>query len=260
MRNATQQSETQNSQPAIVDASELMLGQRRSARILLATIVILLGLASIALCGFPWSAAAVSLLVLVAFVWSGHTAWLFLFCLAVVCGQAFGGFLNRPSGYFSLSETFQTVCVFLILITGFRYAEMKKYVFAFGIDEVSKNNAARRGTFSWSVLEVAVRRQWLFSVIALFAASCLLLYLPADDSYLYDYWLQPKPGRMIIISLVLFFAWFVCRAAVSVLDWTAFTPDKADVAFRSWYNKEMWREMAGVEKRRQKLRRDNNRD
>ena len=194
---------------------------------------------------------------MLAFVRSGHTAWLFLFCFAVVVAHTLGGGWRPYGGGLSFVDLLQASLVFLILVAGFRYSELKKYSTAFQIDKVyGQSLKENQRALSWNIGSALVRRQWLFSLIAMAGAFAMLVYLPADDSYLYKYWLQPNPGRLIILGLLLFFAWFLCRAVVGIYEWIRLTPEKADVAFRSWYNREMWREMAGVERRLYKLRVD----
>lgn len=240
-----------------VNALSLMRGQTRAVRILLATIVFALGLVSAAVCALPWSGMLAAGLVLFAFVRSGHTAWLFLFCFAIIVVQVSGGFLWQYRATSSGAELLQIILVFFILVSGFRFAELKKYSTAFNIDEVHDQPAGQSGQsfgIGWEWMRYVVRRQWALSIIALLGSFLLLTYLPLDESYLYKYWLQPRPGRLIILALLLFFAWFLCRSIIGILEWLDLTPQKADVAFRSWYNLEMWSEMAGVEKRRRKLR------
>ena len=240
-----------------VKALSLMRGQTRPVRIMLATLLFVLGLVSAVVCGAPWSGMLVAGLVLFAFVRTGHTAWLFVFCFAVIAVQASGGFLGQYRQTFSGAELLQVVLIFLIMVAGFRFAELTKYSAAFNIDRVYDSAAGEPGQrlgFQWQWVGQIVRRHWALSMIALLGSFLLLSYLPLDDSYLYKYWLQPRPGRLIILSLLLFFAWFICRAVIGILEWLELTPQKADVAFRSWYNREMWSEMAGVESRRRKLR------
>lgn len=241
-------------QKAAIDAVSLMNRQTKPVRRLLAVIVFLLGLSAATVCSLPWLGILAAALLLLAFVRSGHTSWLFLFCFAIVASQASWAYWGRFNETFTSPDLLQTILVFLILVAGFRYAELKKYAAAFNIDKVySKSTIRTERPSGFGLMREFVRRHWAFSVIAILGSFLILLYLPPDDSYLYKYWLQPKPGRLIILSLMLFFAWFLCRTIFGLLDWIALTPQQADVAFRSWYNLEMWSEMAGVERRRRKF-------
>ncbi|MDB2686799.1 hypothetical protein N9Y42_06265, partial [Mariniblastus sp.] len=91
-------------------------------------------------------------------------------------------------------------------------------------------------------------------VIAIVVAFIVLWKVPVSEVYLEEFWVKPVAGRLILISLILFFVWFICRGVISMWDWFLLTPRQADVAFRSWANREFWWELAGTERRRERLR------
>ena len=61
-------------------------------------------------------------------------------------------------------------------------------------------------------------------------------------------------SRVIFITLLLFFCWFICRAAVGTFIRWQMGTEQAEIQCRSLIAKEMWREVSPIERRRQKNR------
>jgi hypothetical protein len=188
------------------------------------------------------------LVLLGALVWTGHTGWAFAFSGFVIAQRCMG------KRYFEASnlQAFDLAVVIgllLFLSASFRYCEMVKFAFAFNVDAESKKDRRLDLRQVQLFLRTIFRPQWYLGPLALLAAIMLLMLFPSDDSYLHDYWLQPKPGRWIIMTFVLFFVWFVSRMLLSVINWFRLKPDVADVAIRSHFAREMWHDWAGVQRR-----------
>jgi len=251
-------SRTANSEPAenFIEAAQLINVHRNPVAWLLIIQIAILGTLSVCLTGLSGAAQVAMLAMLAGFLWYGNSFWLLPFCVIV-----FGGQLIRSNGQqFVFSNGIHLaacILLFLNLIASFRYIELRRYGQAFELGKTYRGLHATNNPI-WSSLTLVIgqfiRRQWYHSVIAMVVAFMLLWKIPASNYWLNEFWTQPVAGRLIFLSLILFFAWFICRAVISMWDWFLLTPNQADVAIRSWANREFWRDMAGVERRRERLR------
>ena len=248
---------TQKPSDNFVEATQLIDSHRRPVAWMLAVQIAVLGILSISLTDHSMYVQATMLATLAGLLWYGNSYWLTSFCIVV-----FGGQMIRSDGHqFSFSSGVHlTECILmmLILIVSFRYIEHRSYGHAFGLGDSFRRlkavSSRKRAPWIAILLGQIVRRQWYHSVIALVAAFALLRRIQADNYWRDVYWMQPVAARLIVLALLLFFAWFICRAVLSMWDWFLLTPEKADVAFRSWANRELWGDMAGVERRIERLR------
>lgn len=241
-----------------IEAAQLVESHRQPVAWILAIQVALLGLLLIGLTS-PSTAAAVAMLALLAgFLWYANSVWLTAFLVVVIGARVIHSDGERV---FFVESVFLLDCILsvLTLVASFRYIELRSYSRAF---ELGKSYRGLKATNNQSLprtlataLGQLVRRQWYHSIIAIFAAFVLLWSIPATKLWTQKFWLEPTGGRFIFLAFALFLGWFVCRAAFSLWDWLGLTPNQADVAMRSWANREFWSELAGVERRRSKLQR-----
>ena len=241
-----------------IEAAELIDSHRTPVSWLLIIQIAVLGTFSVWLTGLSAAAQIAMLAMLVGFLWYGNSFWLLPFCAVV-----FGGQMIRSNGrYFAFSSGLhlaECILLLLTLIASFRYIELRRYGQAFGLAKSYRGLHSSKNKILSSmslVVKKFFRRQWYHTVIALMVAFALLKRFPASTYWRDEFWMLPVAARFILLSLLLFFLWFVCRAVFSMWDWFLLTPRQADVAIRSWANREFWKEMAGVERRRERLRID----
>ena len=145
-----------------------------------------------------------------------------------------------------------------MLVASFRYIELRNYRRTFKLEtfyrELKTTSNANLLDVVRTVAGQFVRRHWYHSLLAIVAAYLLLWSIPTTKQWTQKYWLDPTGGRFIFLGLALFLGWFICRAVFSTWDWLGLSPKQADVAMRSWANREFWRQTAGLERRRHNLR------
>ena len=239
-----------------IEAAQLIDSHRQPVAWVLIIQIAVMGTLAVWLTGLSLAAQIAMLAMLVGFLWYANSFWLLPFCVVV-----FGGQLIQSNGrQFDLASGVnlaECILMLLILIASFRYIELRRYGQAFGLDKSYRGLLpSKNKIWLWLTLVFGqfVRRQWYHTVIAMTMAFALLWKIPASDYLRDEYWMQPVAGRFIFLSLAMFFAWFICRGVFSVWDWFLLTPNQAEVAFRSWANREFWGDMAGVERRRERLR------
>jgi len=240
-----------------IEAAQLVGSHRRPIAWMLAIQITLLGSLLIGLTN-PLTIPAVVMFVLLAgFLRYSNSVWLTTF-LTLALGSRF--FQNDVRQEFFIQSDLLLDCVLtlLTLVASFRYIELRSYSRAFELGKsyrkLKTSNKPSLVTAVSTVVGQLVRRQWYHSLLAIFAAYFLLWSIPATKQWTQDYWLDPTGGRFIFLGLALFFGWFICRAVFSMWDWFCLTPKQADIAMRSWANREFWSPMAGVERRRNNLR------
>ncbi|QEG24359.1 hypothetical protein [Mariniblastus fucicola] len=96
--------------------------------------------------------------------------------------------------------------------------------------------------------------RWWAIPLALLLAALFLEWFPLERHPLRQFRIRPREARLIFITLMLFFAWFVCRSAIGMLVRWRMKPAQADVHCRSLVAKEFWRDISGFERRRAKLK------
>ena len=238
-----------------IEAAELIDSHRLPVAWMLGLQIAVLGALSVWSTGFALPVQGAMLALLIGFLWYGNSYWLTSFCLVV-----FGCRILRITGrgiVFSTDIHLVECAVLLVtLIASFRYIELRSYIRAFGLGKSYRRLKSANKQSRWLsvVLGNFIRRQWYHSIIAMVGAFAILWRFPADNYYRQEFWMQPVAARLVFLLLGMFFVWFVCRAVISMWDWFLLTPRQADVAFRSWANREFWPDMAGVEKRRERLR------
>ena len=250
---------TREASENFIEAAQLVDNHRSPIAWMLIIQITILGTLSVWLTGLTVPAQVAMFAMLIGFLWYANSFWLLPFCLVV-----FGGQMIRSSGSnFVFSPGIHlTECILMLLtlIASFRYIELRNYQHAFGLSDSYRQlklpNNRKRPFWLTLMLGQFVRRQWYHSVIAMVVAFGLLRRLPVSDYWRNEFWMQPVAARLIVLMLGLFFAWFICRAVLSMWDWFLLTPQQADVAFRSYANREFWGGMAGVERRRERLRID----
>ena len=245
------------SEENFLEAAQLIDSHRKPVALMFIVLIAVLGSLSIWLTGLSTGAQVAMSVMLVGFLWYGNSFWLVSFCLVVFTGQVVG-IGGRHFTFSSGLHLAECILMLLIIISGFRYVELRTYEHAFSLNDSHRRMKLASGhkQTPWFIVVFSqiFRRQWYHSVIAMVLAFGLLWRFPASNYWRNEYWMQPVAARFILLSLILFFIWFVCRAVISIWDWFLLTPRQADVAFRSWANRELWRDMAGVEKRRERLR------
>ena len=240
-----------------IEAAQLVDSHRWPVAWMLAVQIAVLGMLSIWLTGFSIAAQIAMLAMLVGFLWYGNSFWLLPFSLVVFVGQLIRS--NRDHFDFTPGiHLGECILVLVFLIASFRYIELGRYGQAFGLSDSYRRLDPTRNwkRMPWLTLVIGhfIRRQWYHSLIAMVVAFVMLQKFPVSDYWRDEFWMQPVAARFILLTLILFFGWFICRAIISMWDWFLLTPKQADVAFRSWANRELWSDMAGVERRRERLR------
>ena len=249
-----------NSGEKFIEAAQLVGSHRRPVVWMLAIQVTLLGLLLIGLANPVTIILAVAIFGLLAgFLRYSNLVWLTAFLTLVVGARFFQNDVRQD--FFIESDLFlDCVLILLTLVASFRYIELRSYSRSFELGKsysyrkLKTNKPSLVSAFN-TVVGQLIRRQWYNSVVAIFAAYWLLWSIPVTKQWTQEYWLDPTGGRFIFLGLALFFGWFICRAVFSMWDWFCLTPKQADVAMRSWANREFWSPMASVERRRSKLRR-----
>jgi len=244
-----------------IEAAQLVGSHRQPVAWLLAAEVTILGLLLIDL-AIPSTVPALAMLVLLAgFLRYANSVWLTAF-LTLVLGARFFQTGSQQAFLIRSDLLLDCVLILLTLIASFRHIELRNYSRAF---ELGKSYRRLNTTSKPSLVSVVntvmgqlIRRQWYHSLLAILAAYLLLWNIPATKQWTQKYWLDPVGGRFIFLSLALFLGWFICRAVFSMWDWFCLTPQQADVAMRSWTNREFWSETAGIQRRQSNLRKADN--
>ena len=240
-----------------IEAAQLMGSQRRPVAWLLAIQITLLGAMLIGLASPPRMPAVAMFVLLAGFLRYANSVWLTAFLVLTVGARIFQTTFQQE---FFVESNLIIDCVLsiLTLVASFRYIELRSYRRTFELDKTYrrlKTTSTSSVIYGVStVMGQLVRRQWYLSILAMFAAYLLLWSIPTTKQWTQKYWLDPTGGRFIFLGLALFLGWFICRAVFSMWDWFCLTPKQADVAMRSWANREFWSPMAGVERRRSNLR------
>ncbi len=141
----------------------------------------------------------------------------------------------------------------LILLTGacFRFLESSRFLRSF-FPGAKLGEKPQPGTgFEFPSL---LGGRWWAIPLAVLLASMLLTGFPHDTQPLRDVGIRPLPSRLIFLTLLLFFGWFVCRAFVGTLIRWRMEPRQADVHCRSLVAKELWKDACPIEARRAKGR------
>ena len=240
-----------------VEAAQLIDSHRRPIAWLLIIQIAVLGTLAVWLTGLSTAAQVAMIAMLAGLLWYGNSFWLVPFCVVVFGGQMIQN-TGRQFSFTSGIHLTECVLMLLTLVASFRYIELRRYgnAFRFNASHRRLKPASNRKRPPWITLMLGqfVRRQWYHSVIAMVVAFSLLRWIPVSNYWRQELWMQPVGARFIVLALLLFFVWFICRAVMSMWDWFLLTPRLADVAFRSWANRETWIEMAGAERRRERLR------
>ena len=242
-----------------IEADQLVGSHRRPVAWMLAIQITLLGLLLIGLASPSTLIGILMLALLAAFLWSANSVWLTAF-LSVVVGVRNIQFVGRQEIFIdgNLLLLLDCVLMLLTLVASFRYIELRSYSRTFNLGKTYRKLQNRNRPSVVNVLRTImgqlVRRHWYHSLLAIFAAYLLLWSIPTTKQWTQKYWLDPTGGRFIFLCLALFLGWFLCRSVFSMWDWLGLTPNRADMAMRSWANREFWSASAGVERRRNKLR------
>jgi len=246
-----------HSNESFIEADQLVGSHRRPVAWMLAIQVILLGFLLTWLASPSTLITILMLTLLGAFLLSANWAWSTAFLSVVITGR-----IIQTNGY---QEFFvdgglllNCVSILLMLVASFRYTELRSYSRAFNLGKTYRllehTHTPSAGNVLTTVIGQIVRRHWYHSLLAIFAAYMLLWSIPTTKQWTQKYWLDPTGGRFIFLCLALFLGWFLCRSVFSIWDWFSLTPNQADVAMRSWANREFWSATAGVERWRNKLR------
>ena len=240
-----------------IETAQLLDSHRKPVAWMLAFQVGMLGIVAICLASHSLAATATLVALLIGILWYATSAWLFAFAVVVVGVQVIQD-VDGQIAFFQDNCLLDCGLILLILIASFRYIELRSYNRTFGFNRTERGLEATdnrsRTKVVWTALRQLVRRQWYNSVLSLLAAFCLLWILPDSESLSKKFWLHPVAGQVIFLSLLLFFGWFICRTIISIWDWFGLTPRQADVAIRSFANREFWPETVGLEKRRNRLK------
>jgi len=96
--------------------------------------------------------------------------------------------------------------------------------------------------------------RWWLIPFSVFSAASILWWIPVNSTLARRFWITPNGARLIILTFVLCFFWFVCRAVLSIADRWRIQPEQAEVRVRSLIANEFWREQTMIESRRAKAR------
>ena len=240
-----------------IEAAQLMESHRRPVAWLLAIQITLLGLMLIGLVR-PSTIPTVAMFVLLAgFLRYANSVWLTAFLTLVIGARIFQTAIGEEF-FIESNLILDSALILLTLVASFRYIELRSYSRTFELSKsyrrLETSNKPSPIYVLHTMMGQLVRRHWYLSLLAIFGAYLLLWSIPTTKQWTQKYWLDPTGGRFIFLGLALFLGWFICRAVFSMWDWFCLTPKQADVAMRSWANREFWSPMAGVERRRSKLR------
>jgi hypothetical protein len=94
--------------------------------------------------------------------------------------------------------------------------------------------------------------RWWAIPLAVILAS-ILVTIPLGQP-LRQLGIRTTTSRLIFLVLMLFFAWFVCRAIVGVFVRWRMKPEQADIQCRSLIASEFWKDTWAFEQRREKLK------
>jgi len=246
-----------NSDENFIEAAQLTRSHRRPVAWMLAIQITLLGILLIGLATRSTLPALAMLVLLAGFLRYANSVWLTAFLVLTIGARIVQNDIQQE--FFVESDLIiNCVSIVLTLVASFRYIELRSYSNAFELGKTYRrlNTSPSLINVLSTIIGQLVRRQWYHSAFAIFAAYLLLWSIPTTKQWTQKYWLDPVGGRFIFLCLALFLGWFICRAVFSMWDWFCLTPNQADVAMRSWTNREFWSSMAGVERRRSNLRRD----
>jgi len=95
--------------------------------------------------------------------------------------------------------------------------------------------------------------RWWAIPLSVFLSLVLLRICSSGSSLPNVPGIRPQAARLIFLTLFLFFAWFVCRALLGILNRWRMKPSQADVYCRSLVAKEFWKDSYSIEKRYVKL-------
>ena len=96
--------------------------------------------------------------------------------------------------------------------------------------------------------------RWWVIPLAVLLASTLLVAFPFDTQPMGTIRIKPPESRLIFLTLLLFFGWFICRALLGTLIRWRMEAHQADVHCRSLVAKELWKDVYPKEARREKGR------
>ena len=142
-----------------------------------------------------------------------------------------------------------TLIFILLAATSFRFLETSRFLKAFYPN--AKLGSKPKSGIRFQFPSLLGGRWWAIP-LAIFLASTLLAFFPFK-SQSFAYAVSAEASRLIFLILFLFFAWFICRAAIGIFIRWGMKTEQADVHIRSLIAKEMWRETYPVEKRRAKM-------
>jgi hypothetical protein len=138
----------------------------------------------------------------------------------------------------------------------FRFLEVSRFARAFypPTSNIAKTEeVATRRNWNLRFPSLLGGRWWLIPT-AVTCALFLLTMIPYDTSTIREYWISPRGARAIFLGSFLFFLWFVFRSMFSLIMRWKMDPDRASIQMRSIFAQEYWREQAGIENRRAKMK------
>lgn len=94
--------------------------------------------------------------------------------------------------------------------------------------------------------------RWWLVPLAIAAAVLLLEMIPHDFSSTRRLHITPAGSRMIMMTFVLFFCWFVSRSLLALAVRWRIQPEQAEIQVRSTIADEFWNDQVGIESRRRK--------
>ena len=159
--------------------------------------------------------------------------------------------INHASHRLRFGDLF--LVLILILLTGacLKFLEIGRFSRSFYPDVKLSEKPQRGIRFEFPSL---LGGRWWVIPLATLLASTLLVAFPFDTQPVSPVGIEPLASRLIFLTLFLFFGWFVCRALLGILIRWRMDARQADVHCRSLVAKELWKDVYGIEARREKGR------
>ena len=150
-----------------------------------------------------------------------------------------------------LSDTTDALILIALAAASFRFLESARFLDTFYPDALRGKKP--NSNFKFEFPSLFGGRWWMIPV-AVILAVVLLGFFPFGGRPMGQIGIRPIAERLIFLTLVLFFAWYVCRAVIGTIVRWRMKPHQADVHCRSLIASEFWKETYDIENRRAKKR------
>jgi len=158
---------------------------------------------------------------------------------------------RRQLNTLEFSDHFLALILILLTAACFRFLDTSRFTQAFYPNVKLGEKPKSDVRFEFPSL---LGGRWWAIPLAVVLASALLAAAPHQMLFIRRVGVTYLGSRLIFLTLLLFFCWFICRAAIGTVIRWRMKPVQADVHCRSLIAKEMWKDVYSIEKRRQKNR------